>query len=125
MVLAGPSRAPPVPDDLQAEPGLFGERIGANLAAEGDGGAAVVVGVDGLDQGCGPGGPRDGGRQDRGACLDGGRVVRLRVRLRARCRDPPGVEVPPVQACGEVQVARLALLSSAVIVEKVSPLIFA
>ena len=81
-------------------------RSSADLAAEGDVGAAVVVGVDGLDEDGGPAGSRDGGGQDRGRALGGGRVVRLPVRP-ILAGAWPGVQVPPVQAFGEVQVARL------------------
>jgi hypothetical protein len=42
-----------VPADLQAQPGLFGAGPGAELAAEDDRGAAVIVGEDHLDQGGG------------------------------------------------------------------------
>ena len=111
----GPPHAPPVPDDLQAEPGLLGEGIGADLAAEGDGGAAVIVGVDGLEQGGGPGGPRDVGGQDRGRAVGGGRVVRLSVRGPAGSgrsgSGRPGRPGPSrsqrSRPVGEVQVARL------------------
>jgi len=114
MVLAG-TRSPPGPDDLQAQPALPGGGVGADLAAEGNGGAAVIVGVDGLDQGGGPGGPGDGGGQHRGRALGGRDVVRLsarRARL-VRAGAGPRVQVPAVQAVGEVQVARLVARASA------------
>jgi len=72
VVLAGAPDAPPVPEDLYAEPGLFGQRLGADVAAEDDRGAAVVIGKDGLQQGRGSGRTRDGRGQDRALAVGGG-----------------------------------------------------
>ena len=46
--------------------------VGADLAAEDDGGAAVIVGEDRLDQGGGPAGRGTAEDKDRGRAVGGG-----------------------------------------------------
>lgn len=59
----------------QVQLGLAGHAGGAQLSAEGDRAAAVVVGGDGLDEDGGAGGFRDRGGQDRGLVRGGAGVV--------------------------------------------------
>src|SRR5215472_14484083 len=74
------------------------------VPAEGDRGAAVVVGVDLLEQDGGAGGLRDRGRQDRGPVCGGAGIV---LPVRPAGRQEAASQLPPVQAVGERDVPRL------------------
>jgi hypothetical protein len=101
--------AAPGPDgsaaDPQEQPSLVGDIGGANVGAEGDRGAAVVLGEDRLAQGCesvrvGHSRPEDGGM------VVGGAGVVLPVGV-AEITQVAAVQFPSVQAVGEAEVSRL------------------
>ena len=91
----------------QMQPGLAGHAGGAQLPAEGDRAAAVVVGVDLLEQDGGTGGLRDRGRQDRGPVCGGAGIV---LPMRPAGRQEAARQLPVVQAVGERHVPRLETL---------------
>ncbi|HEY6315064.1 MAG TPA: hypothetical protein VIY52_30265 [Streptosporangiaceae bacterium] len=85
--------------DSQMQPGLAGDAGGAQLSAEGDRAAAVVLGVDLLDQDGETGRLRDRRDQDRGPVRGGAGIV-LPMRLAVAGEVPSQLPVVRLRAIG-------------------------
>jgi hypothetical protein len=88
----------------QVQPGLAGDASAAQLTAEGDRVAAVVVGVDRLEQDGGTGRVRHRRGQDGGPVRGGAGVI---LPVRPAGAEKAARQFPPVQAVGERHVAGL------------------
>ena len=98
-------RPPSLAGDAEHQPGAVGDVGGAQVAAEGDGAAAVGVGFDLLAEDGESGGFGHGRGQDRPPVFGGAGIV-LAVEP-GHLAQEGAIELPSVQAVGERQVARL------------------
>src|ERR1022692_909647 len=98
-------RSPSFAGDAEHQSGAVGDAGGAQVAAEGDGAAAVVVGFDLLAEDGESGGSGHGRGQDRPPVFGGAGIVL--VVGPGHLAQEGAIELPSVQAVGERQVARL------------------